>query len=89
MSWDSLNIDVQQSKHESSKAKQMEDAYKQVFSTDLGKKVLDDLTKKFIWNNDTAHNEQNVNYVAAYHNGEAGAIKYIHHIINKVEKSNV
>lgn len=52
-------------------------AYARVFSTDDGKRVLEDLSTKFIYNNDTSFESRNINYESAYHNGESGVVKFI------------
>tara|TARA_R110000868_G_scaffold62726_5_gene189442 strand:+ start:1216 stop:1491 length:276 start_codon:yes stop_codon:yes gene_type:complete len=89
MSWDKLEID--QEKANKSKAEirerqvELAKAYHRCFSTDDGLKVLEDLSRKFIMDNDTPLNSTNINYEAAYHNGEAGVIKLIVHFIKRAE----
>ena len=61
-------------------------AYNGCFSTPEGKKVLEDLTSRFIYSNDTPFESQNVNYEAAYHNGESGVVKYV---INLIQQAKV
>ena len=90
MSWENLEID--QEKANKSKAqireKQVElaKAYHRCFSTDDGFKVIEDLSRRFLIDNNTPLNSQNINYEAAYHNGEAGAIKFILHLVRQAEK---
>lgn len=52
-------------------------AYNRCFNSEDGKRVLADLTQRMIYNNDTPINSPNVNYEAAYKNGEAGVVKFI------------
>jgi len=61
-------------------------AYARCFATDEGQVVLQDLTANFIYNNDTAFESQNINYEAAYRNGEAGLVKFIISKISQVER---
>ncbi len=61
-------------------------AYHRLFKTKDGERVLNDLTSKMIYGNDTPFASPNVNYEAAYKNGESGAIKYI---INQITKAEV
>jgi hypothetical protein len=90
MSWENLEID--QEKANKSKAqireKQVElaKAYHRCFSTDDGFKVIEDLSRRFLIDNNTPLNSQNINYEAAYHNGEAGAIKFILHLVRQAEE---
>ena len=49
-------------------------------------KVVEDLTRKFLLDNSTDLNAQNVEYEAAYHNGEAGVVRMIVHYIQQAEK---
>ncbi len=60
-------------------------AYNRCFKTREGQKVLNDLTQRMIYNNDTALNVPNINYEAAYKNGEAGVVKFIIHQITRAE----
>jgi hypothetical protein len=66
------------------KAIELARAYNVVFSSTEGKRVLEDLTARFIYNNDTPFTSQNVNYEAAYHNGESGLVKYV---INQIQQA--
>lgn len=58
-------------------------AYHHCFSSGEGKKVLDHMITHFLMSNDTNILSPNVNYEAAYRNGEAGVVKYILHQIKK------
>ena len=51
--------------------------YRKLFTTKGGQRVLEDLTEKFIYNNDTPLNSPNIAYESAFHSGEAGIVKYI------------
>lgn len=81
MSWDSLES-KKEATHEQKLAQEQQialsKAYKRLFSTGDGKKVLADLNQKFIYNNNTNLEAVNPNYEAAYHNGESGVVKYCH-----------
>lgn len=57
--------------------------FKNVFDSGDGKEVFQFLFDRFLINNDTEINSPNVNYEAAYHNGEAGVIKFIISQINR------
>lgn len=54
-------------------------SYARLFKTTDGNRVLTDLTARFIVENNTSFDSSNINYVAAYKNGESGAIKFIIH----------
>lgn len=60
-------------------------AYNRLFKTTDGQRVLNDLTQKLLYNNDTPFNSPNVNYEAAYRNGEAGVVKLIIKQITRAE----
>ena len=51
--------------------------YHRILNTDDALKLIEDLTKRFIFNNVTSLDATNPDYEAAYHNGEAGVVKYI------------
>jgi len=68
------------------KAQELAKAFARTFSTDDGQKVLAYMTNRYIMGNDVAHNETNIDYVAAYKNGEAGVVKAIIHQINIAER---
>ena len=90
MKWDELDVSGDAMQANNSAAKERRTAlirdYARAFSTDEGQRVIEDLTAKFIYTNDTPLNATNINYEAAYHNGEAGVIKYIINIISQVGK---
>tara|TARA_Y100001938_G_C8090566_1_gene434777 strand:+ start:2370 stop:2654 length:285 start_codon:yes stop_codon:yes gene_type:complete len=84
----SLNKDEAQ-KHNAEKrreAAELAQSYHRLFQTKDGERVLEDLTKRFFWNNDTAFGSPNVNYEAAYHNGEAGVVKFI---VNQLQQAEI
>ncbi len=61
-------------------------AYARCFSTDDGKRVLADLTNRFIIHNNTPMDANNINYVAAYKNGEKGVVNVIINQITRAEQ---
>ena len=89
MSWEDLDIDhdkVDKSKAEIRERQvELAKAYHRCFSTDDGLKVLEDLSRKFIMENETPLSSSNINYEAAYHNGETGVVKFIVHLIKRAE----
>jgi BRCT domain type II-containing protein len=88
MSWDELDIsdkDPEKAKKEHhEKVVALAKSYAHVFADEIGQKVLQDLVNVFIMDNDTELNAPNVNYSAAYKNGEAGAVKYI---LNQIKRA--
>jgi hypothetical protein len=90
MSWQDLEVDRHnaQKNRDAIREKQIElaKAYNRCFGTDDGAKVLDDMTKRFLLENNTSLSADNINYEAAYHNGEAGIMRYIVHQIQQAEK---
>lgn len=80
MSWKDLESKelTHEQKLEAEKALGLAKAYKRLFSTEDGVKVLNDLSERFIYNNNTSLDAINPNYEAAYHNGERGVVKSIH-----------
>lgn len=52
-------------------------AYSVTFRTAEGQRVLTDLNQRMVYDNDVELNAPNINYEAAYKNGEAGCIKFI------------
>lgn len=91
MSWDSIDTDSKEAvsklkEEQRMKALEIAKAYSVCFSTSEGKKVLEDLTSRFIYNNDTSFGSQNINYEAAYHNGESGVIKFV---INQIQQAKI
>ena len=91
MSWNdidraSLNKEAtaQYTEEQRIKAIELARAYNNVFSSTEGQRVLEDLTTRFIYNNDTPLTSQNINYESAYHNGESGVVKYV---INQIQQA--
>lgn len=88
MSWDDLDIsdkDPEKAKKEHhEKVVGLAKNYAHLFSDEIGQKVLQDLVNVFIMANDTDLNSQNINYTAAYKNGEAGVVKYI---LNQIKRA--
>ncbi len=71
-----------QGKERQADAAALAKCYAAVFRTEQGKKVLADLTNRYIMNNDTPLNATNITYEAGYRNGEAGIVKYLIHQMN-------
>ena len=93
MSWDTINqatTDAEDAKvvnaEKRKTAAELAQAYNQCCSSDLGKRVLDDMTQRFIFNNYTPLGSANPNYEAAYHNGESGVVKFI---INQIQQAKI
>ena len=90
MSWEKLELDQEESNKKKAeiREKQVElaKAYHRCFSTDDGFKVLEDLTNRFVIDNNTPMTSQNIEYEAAYHNGEGGVVKFILHLIKQAER---
>jgi hypothetical protein len=93
MSWDELdNASVnsgaasKQNAEKREKAINLAKAYSHCFATDYGQQVIMDLSNRFIYINDTSFNSPNINYEAAYHDGEAGVIKFI---INQIKHAEL
>lgn len=90
MSWESIEGRNEDAHKASAEARErfieLAKAYHRCFSTEDGQKVLEDLTRKFLWDNPTDLESRNVEYEAAYHNGEAGVIRMIVHNIQQAEK---
>lgn len=90
MSWDKLNTATdskaleKQAEQIQKKALEMAIAFNECFESPAGQKVLEHLTSRFIFDNDTMFESPNVNYEAAYHNGEAGVVKFI---INQIQQA--
>jgi len=55
----------------------MRAAFKRTFGSDDGKKVIDYLVQNLIYDNETPPDSLNIEYVAGYKDGEAGAVKLI------------
>jgi len=92
MSWNDIDqqIDPAKAKKQAGIRKQhaadLAKAYHRAFGTDDGKRVLADMTSRFVYNNDTSFGAGNINYEAAYHNGEAGVIKFL---INQLKQAEI
>jgi hypothetical protein len=93
MSWEQLDASrIDPEARERQANKQREDmealtkAYYRCFSTEDGIKVMEDLSKKFIMGNDTPFDASNIEYQAAYHNGETGVVKFMIEQINRSSK---
>tara|TARA_R110001632_G_scaffold132207_1_gene246624 strand:+ start:1712 stop:1993 length:282 start_codon:yes stop_codon:yes gene_type:complete len=61
-------------------------SYHRVFTTDDGARILADLTRRFVYENDTSFGSENINYESAYHNGEAGVVKFL---INQMKQAEI
>lgn len=59
--------------------------FSRLFSTEDGVKVLTHLSDKCLVNNPTPISSPNINYEAAYKNGEGGVIRYIITQINNAK----
>tara|TARA_R110000744_G_scaffold63531_2_gene130691 strand:- start:465 stop:749 length:285 start_codon:yes stop_codon:yes gene_type:complete len=93
MSWDTINSNEfnagtakQANDAARAKAAELAKAYNRCFGTNDGKRVLADLTQRFIFQNTTPLGSENPNYEAAYHNGESGIVKFL---INQVQQAEV
>lgn len=60
-------------------------AYHRLYNTDDGKLVLTDLYKKMVINNTPDKTEPNIDYMAAYCDGESGTVSYIQAQITRAE----
>tara|TARA_R110000803_G_scaffold20234_1_gene52366 strand:- start:413 stop:703 length:291 start_codon:yes stop_codon:yes gene_type:complete len=72
-------------KNQRQKESDLAKAYSRCFSTDNGKAVLADLYSRMVVGNTPDKNEANINYMAAYKNGESGAVSYIQQQIIRAE----
>jgi len=90
MSWDKINdASSREAKEAASKAQAerkeavvaLSKRYARCFSTEDGRAVLADLTNNLIINNNTPMDAVNINYMAAYKNGEKGVVNMIIHQI--------
>lgn len=61
-------------------------AYARLFKTDDGQKVLGDLSQRYLYNNGIDMSFDNINYRAAFANGEAEVIKQI---INNMQSAEM
>jgi hypothetical protein len=78
MSWNSLNKPQDKVVSRELEARlELQRQFTRCFSSEDGEKVLQHLSNKFIYNNNTPLESANITYVAGYKNGESGAIKYI------------
>lgn len=86
MSWEEINDTPNKmgTKERQAKAEALAKQYAICFSTECGQAVLTHLVNSFIMESDTNLASQNINYEAAYRNGEAGVIKYI---LNQVKRA--
>jgi|TARA_R100001224_G_scaffold86575_2_gene55677 hypothetical protein len=92
MTWtdiDKTSLDSQGANNQNAErrreAAELAQAYHRTFQSKDGERVLEDLTKRFLWNNDTSFGSDNVNYEAAYHNGETGVVKFIANQLQQAE----
>jgi len=89
MSFEDLDVDTKEIDQRASefREKQVElfKTFHRTFTTDDGKKVLDFLTKRFLIDNVTPVDFPNVDYLAAYKNGEAGIVRVILSYISQAE----
>lgn len=72
------------------KAQELENlavCYARTFSTKEGQKVLADLFNRFVVFNDTNLASPNIQYEAAYHDGESGVVKYINSMIGRTQRA--
>lgn len=93
MSWEQLEaarIDPDERTRRANKQREemeaLTKAYHRCFSTEDGIKVMEDLSKRFIMGNDTPFDASNIEYQAAYHNGETGVIKFVIDQITRATK---
>ena len=92
MSWSEINqsadpaLAKKQAKIRLQNASDLAKSYHRAFTTDDGQRILSDLTKRFVYDNDTSFGSGNINYEAAYHNGEAGVIKFL---INQMKQAEI
>ncbi len=90
MTWETIEGQGPDAKKQKAKGKEQSSevtkAYARCFNTDDGQKVLEDLTRRFLFDNSTSLSSHNVAYEAAYHNGEAGVIRMIIHYIQQAER---
>jgi hypothetical protein len=90
MSWESIEGSNEDAHKASAEARErfseLCKAYSRCFSTEDGQKVVEDLTRKFLLDNSTDLGAKNVEYEAAYHNGEAGVVRMIVHYMQQAEK---
>ncbi len=88
MSWEDLenNQDVNEAnKKAHEEALTLAKNFNRCFTTPEGTVVIEHLTRRFLVENDTPLHSNNINYEAAYHNGEAGLVRYLLNQITKAE----
>lgn len=88
MGWDNLQSNNQaQETQEQIKEHQrrLAQQFNRTFNTDDGQKVLEYLTKTYIFDNNTQLDAPNITYESGYHDGEAGVVKAIIHFITQAE----
>lgn len=87
MSWEDISGTSNKlgTKEKQAKAEALAKQYAVCFSTECGKAVLNHLVNSFIMESDTNLAAANINYEAAYRNGEAGVIKYILHQLKRAQ----
>ena len=93
MSWDTINqatTNAEDAKVVNAEKRQaaaeLAQAYNHCFATPEGKRVLEDLTQRFIFQNNTPFGSENANYESAYHNGESGVVKFL---INQIQQAKI
>jgi len=90
MSWEELDKTQKQGSKQAKEAREaaatLAKNYAICFGTEQGKYVLQHLVNEFVMGSDTSFSSQNINYEAAYHNGESGAIKYI---LNQIKRAQI
>ena len=79
--WGGKNKLKEQQKKDAENAEQqvinLANTYSRCFSTEDGKRVLEHLSNLYIFNSNVDLTSTNINYEAAYKNGEAGLVKVI------------
>lgn len=87
MPWSELNskIPEKQIEEHREKAAKLAQKYARCFGSDDGRAVLDHMVNTFIMSNDTPFETANINYQAAYKNGEAGLVKFI---LNQIKRAS-
>jgi hypothetical protein len=93
MSWteiDKASVDPEAATKQNNKKRQqiseLAKAYHRCLTSEDGARVLADLSKRFIYDNNTSFSSSNIGYEAAYHNGEAGVVKFL---INQLQQAEI
>ena len=93
MTWDqidkaSVDAEASSKRNEEYRQKTLElaKAYSKCFSGADGKRVLEALSGNFLYGNDPPFSSPNINCEAAYHDGEAGVVKFI---INQMQHAQL